>query len=103
LKGIYPTFEPSASSAFPEEPLLYHELWIIHSQINPFALLHLLKDAQRPEAEVHALQEDMWISFVQDLSYRSKFNLSGLLGKVKPIPMNLANLLKELPNPFLAT
>jgi hypothetical protein len=102
LKGIFPDFDPATSSACPEEPLLYRELWLIHSQINPFSLLQLLKDAQKPDAEVHSLPEDMWISFVQDLSYRSKFNLSGILGKVRPIPMNLVNLLKELPNPFVS-
>jgi hypothetical protein len=101
LKGVFPAFDPTNSPACPEAPLLYRELWLIHSQINPFALLQLLKDAQKPEAEVHSLPEDMWISFVQDLSYKAKFNLSGILGKVRPIPMNLTNLLKELSNPFV--
>jgi hypothetical protein len=101
LKGIFPDFDPTASSACPEEPLIYHELWIIHSQINPFALLQLLKESQKPEAQTHASQEDMWIHFVQELSYRSMFNLSGILGKVRPIPMNVTAVLRELPNPFV--
>jgi hypothetical protein len=101
MKTIFPSFNPAGSPACPEEPLLYRELWLIHSEINSFALLQLLKDCQRQDATIRELPEEMWISFVQDLSYRSKFNLSAIFGRVRPLPLSLTNLLKELPNPFV--
>jgi hypothetical protein len=99
LQSVYPGFEQATSPFLKSPPLLYHELWLVHTQVNSTLLPLILKELQKPAAQSRASADDMWIDFVCACSYRSQYNLALVLGSVRALPMSVTTILKELPPP----
>jgi hypothetical protein len=99
LMTVFPGFDPGVLEVFAHPPLLFRELWFIHTQINKKILPKILEDLQKPEATVHASPEDMWIEFVTALSFLADCDMGSIFAKVRPLPMSVTTMLKELPEP----
>lgn len=95
---LFPSFDPLKNPLI-EAPLLFSELWTIHTRINAKVIPELIVKSQNPETPVYEVPEDRWIAFVRDLCFDSKYNFSLILQDAHPIPLNLASQLKSLRNP----
>lgn len=82
-----------------EMPLLFNELWMIHSHINKKIIPEIIKKSQDDDTQAYEVPQDRWIAFVIDLSNMAKINFSSILKKVKPIPLNAISTLETLKNP----
>jgi hypothetical protein len=99
LQSVFPGFDPSTLEVFARPPLLFRELWLIHTQINKKLLPRIIEELQKPEATVHASPDDMWIDFVTALSFLAECDMSSIFRHVRPIPLSVTAMLKDLPEP----
>jgi hypothetical protein len=99
LQSVFSGFEQAMSPFLRNPPLLYRELWLVHTQVNSTLLPLILKELQNPAAQSRASPDDMWIHFVCACSYRSQYNMALVLGRVRALPMSVTAILKELPAP----
>jgi hypothetical protein len=99
LQTVFPGFDPGTLPDFSNPPLLFRELWFIHTQINKKLLPKMLEDLQKPDAASHASPEDMWIEFVTALSFLAECDMASIFEKVRPLPVSVKTMLKELPEP----
>jgi hypothetical protein len=93
---LLPHFGDQELSGF-SLPLMFHELWEIHTAVDSRLLPKTLKKFQNPEYEVPDCPEDMWIAFVRELSRTGIRNFIKLLERARPIPLNVAVSLQDLP------
>jgi hypothetical protein len=99
VQTVFHGFDPGSLPAFSNPPPLFRELWFIHTQINKKLLPKMLEDLQKPNAAGHASPEDMWIEFVTALSLLAECNMASIFEKVRPLPVSVKMMLKELPEP----
>ena len=95
FRELFPGFDPMLTPF--DKPVLFPELWFIHSHLNSIIIPQLLHESQDENAILCNSPEDMWVRFIKDLSFRGKFNFAKLLENIKPIPMNISAALSELP------
>jgi hypothetical protein len=95
---FFPGFDPNIFKDFAFPPL-FPELWLIHQHLNSNLIKNLLAMSQLPDAPVFDSTEDMWITFVKDISSMGNYNFTKLLERARPIPLNLTKTLQELPYP----
>jgi hypothetical protein len=95
-KKLFPSFDPLALAGL-SLPVLFNELWEIHTTLDPTVISRTLATFQDPDYEVADVPEDMWIAFVKVLSRNGKRNFTKLLERAKPIPLNVATSLQDLP------
>jgi hypothetical protein len=95
-QSLFPAFDPLSLAGF-SLPILFTELWEIHSHVDNTVISRTLATFQDPNYDVPDVPEDMWISFVKELSKHGKRNFTKLLERAKPIPLNVAVSLQGLP------
>jgi hypothetical protein len=95
-QALFPSFDPLSLAGF-SLPILFTELWEIHTRIDNTVISKTLATFQDPDYEVADVPEDMWIAFVKELSRQGKTNFTKLLERAKPIPLNVAVSLQGLP------
>jgi hypothetical protein len=82
-----------------EWPVLFPEIWTIHTKIAPGAIAELLSRAQRKDSVYFDSPEDQWLNFVKTLSDLAKYNFVPLLKEVRLIPLSLAVDLEQYKRP----
>lgn len=79
--------------------LLYTTIWNIHIHINNQLIPGIIEESQKMEIEQCKVPEDLWINFVEKLCKLTQYNLSKVLGSIRPIPLNVMAEMEELPLP----
>ena len=100
FRELYSTFDIFSMDGI-EKPVLFDELWLIHTQVDNTVIRQVLANSQRPEYEPNCVPEDLWVWFVRDLCNISKVNVAKILTRVRPIPISLARPMGDLPSPHV--
>lgn len=97
FKSNWPEFDTSCLGNYLKMPLLYQELWTIHSRFNNQIFSTMLENAQKPDAKSYNSSEEMWTAFIRELCQIANCNLTPLIEKVRPIPIALMETVSSLP------
>lgn len=96
LTNEYKDFTPMMLEDI-ELPQLFHELWEIHTKVDKTILPRVIASFRDPNVQTTDIPEDMWISFVRNLSNIGGADFSALLSRTRPIPLSVINSLHNMP------
>jgi hypothetical protein len=95
FSDVYHEFDPGDLAI--EWPVLFNELWYIHSKLNRTVFPELLKLTQKPDAPVFDAAEDQWLYFVKLVSDLVRVNFVPLFKRIRLVPLSLAAELEHYP------
>jgi hypothetical protein len=95
-QALFPDFDPKTCDGF-EPPPLFPELWKIQKIPGQDLISKTLAIFQDLDYEVSDVPEDLWIDFVKEMSRLAGINFTPLLETARPIPLNVAESLHDLP------
>ena len=77
-------------------PVMFRDLWLIHTEIDAQCIPTILRNSQRPETSIFDVPEDKWLMFVKDVSVLCQKNFVRIFERYEPIATTITSELERL-------
>lgn len=95
FQKLFPECDPALVPDL-DLPVMFRDLWLIHTEIDPECIPTIILSSQRPEAPVFEVPEDKWLMFVKDVCVLCHKNFVRVFEKYAPIATTIVSELERL-------